>query len=179
MEYVTIELKNASAEQLEQYATILGAEIPEKPTKGNLLALIDAIRPGDAPIRIPAVSHFHVPASADAAIPPSCLAVVQENGRERTYVGLRIPVTKDPGGKDAVPVAVNGIRFDIPRNHDVWVPMEFYQALDNARRWDYDITETGLRAPVEVHDYPFNFVTPKHRPEDQRSLAVELASKVA
>lgn len=181
--YVTLELAEASVDQLAQFAEILGAELPEKQTKANLLALIEAIRPGGKPIRIPEQTTFHQPASADAAIPPSCLTVVEEmregEAVPRHYVGIRVPENDRPGGKQAVPVIVNGVRFDIPRNMDCWIPIEFYHALDNARRWDYVENERGLKEPREVHDYPFNFVRPKHGPDEQRDLAKRLHTTVA
>lgn len=181
--YITVELQDASTDQLAQFAEILGAELPEKPNKGNLLALIEAIRPGGKPLRIPEQTTFHEPASADSAVPPSCMVEVMEQSehgeRKRVYVGLRIPESNSPGGKHPVPVSVNGIRFDIPRSMDCWVPMEFYRALDNARRWDYLENERGLKEPREVHDYPFNFVRPKHAVDDQRDLAKRLHTTIA
>lgn len=179
MQTIEIALEEASVEQLVQYLTILGGEAPEKPNKGSVLRLIQAIRPGDAPIRLPEHATFHEPASADADIPPTCLAEVEENGRKRTYVGLRIPESKEPGGKQAVPLSVNGVRFDVPRNQNVWVPIEFYRVLDNARRWEYDEGNSGLKMPREVHDYPFTFQRPKHSPLEQKSLITKLTSEVA
>ena len=181
--YVTVDLQDASVDQLAQFAEILGAELPEKQTKGSLLALIEAIRPGGKPLRIPEQTTFHQPASADSAIPPSCYMVVEEERDgvmvKRQYVGIRLPETDRPGGKQPVPVSVNGIRFDVPRNMDCWVPMEFYVALDNSRRWDYLENERGLKEPREVHDYPFNFVRPSHGVHEQRDLARKLHTTVA
>lgn len=184
MNYIVIPLADATPEQLRQYAEILGGEIPEKPTAANLRALIEAIRPGGAPIRIPEAQHFHAPAIEQQTIPPSCMTVVREerDGQviERTWVGIRVAEgTKENGGKHPVPVSVNGVRFDIPRLVAVWVPLEFHDSLDNARRWEYDTTDKGLQTPREVHDYPFNYMRPDHAPHEQASLGRQIAAEAA
>ncbi len=184
MNYIVIPFAEATAEQLRQYAEILGAEIPEKPTAANLRAIITAIRPGDAPIRIPEQTHFHAPAIEQQQIPPSCMIKVREtqDGQdiERIWVGIRVSEgTPDRGGKHPVPVSVNGVRFDIPRLRDVWVPIEFHNSLDNARRWEYDTSEKGLQLPREVHDYPFTYVRPQHSPDEQRNIGRAIAAEAA
>jgi hypothetical protein len=189
MNYVVIELADATVEQLRSYAEMLGGEIPEKPTKANLMALIDAIRPGGAPIRIPEQT-YNAPAIEQSSIPADCMKLVRETRTledgteqviERIWVGIRLveDTSNTKGGKHPVPVSVNGVRFDVPRNQAVWIPKEFHDALDNARRYEYDSTDRGLAEPREVHDYPFNYVRPEHAPEDQGKLARELVARMA
>lgn len=178
-----IPLDEASADELTEYCRLLGGEVPEKADIPELLAIIKAIRPGEAPIQLPERQVFHQPASPSGKIPPTSLCSVTEmvDGEEveAVYVGLRLPEQDKPGGKQAVPVSVNGVRMDIPRNMDVWVPLRFYLALDNSRSWEYIPSNTGLKEPRETHDYPFQWATPEHSPHEQREIAKRRMSTVA
>ena len=77
--------------------------------------------------------------------------------RPKIYVGIRIAYEDKPGGKDHVFTSVNGVRYDIPRNRDVHVPLAHVADLANAITKTYAETENGLGEPTQTTEYPFQF----------------------
>lgn len=88
---------------------------------------------------------------------------VDENGREREYCRILIPIEDKPGGEEQVPVSVNGIRYDIPRGSPQDVPVEYVEALQNAEYYVYEPYTGeglgGLRKPKVVKRFAFQYAS--------------------
>jgi hypothetical protein len=75
---------------------------------------------------------------------------------------IKIGSTEQPGGKDPVPVSVNGRAVVIQRNKEIEIPARYYYALQHAKRSSveqdektYEITETEFsNYPVETVQMP-------------------------
>lgn len=90
------------------------------------------------------------------------------SGKMRKCCKIRIEMMDPkvyPGGREPVPVSVNGIAMYIPRGASQIVPVEYVEALENAEKFvyaEYDPEEDGgiggLKAPQIVKEYPFSHV---------------------
>lgn len=79
----------------------------------------------------------------------------------RNMVRINVAITEEAGGKDPVPVGVNGRIMVIPRGKDVDIPEEYYEALSHAIAYKYDANEDGSGLnpePRKVHLYPHQVI---------------------
>lgn len=77
-------------------------------------------------------------------------------------VMVNISMTDEPGGKDPVPVGVNGRVMLIPRNKNVEIPFPYFEALNKAVTYVYDPGPDGLGLepiPRKVKVYPVSLVS--------------------
>ena len=72
-------------------------------------------------------------------------------------VKLIIHTTTEAGGKDPVPIGVNGRVMLVPRGKEVEIPHAYFEVLKNAKRFDYEPGPEGygLQPPTEVQMYSF------------------------
>lgn len=78
---------------------------------------------------------------------------------QRKMVTIRIPNQESIGGKEPVPVGVNGKVYLIKRDTDVPVPVEVVHVLKNANRVVFDKGPNGEPInPTFVPTYPFSIV---------------------
>lgn len=164
----TIELSRANLAQLQHHAAIvMGIELKGKETKEDLRTLIE--NSGWPKQSIPILqrsSELPVYCDSDGTPTPRTFkynfgAVDGKGGRVCECVKVLIPTSDAPGGKEPVPVAVNGKLLYIPRDKDVPIPIEYAEALSNAERFVYAETEDalnqfGLGVPAVVKTYPFS-----------------------
>lgn len=143
-----IKLADATASELALFAsTVLGIECSAEEGRD---ALIAKIRPAWTRTTIELDAEA-VDAAGAKRITPKDIA---RSGRK--IVRIRIPSTDQVGGKEPVPVSVNGKAMYIPRDEDVDVPAEYVEALNHAKRTVYDHhPERGLinRREVLRHSY--------------------------
>lgn len=81
----------------------------------------------------------------------------QQAAPGRNMVRINIAVQEDAGGKDPVPVGVNGKIMIIPRGEDVDIPEEYFEALSHAVSHKFDPNEDGdglNPIPRKVSLYP-------------------------
>ena len=76
---------------------------------------------------------------------------------EKGMVRLILGVTEEAGGKDPVPVGVNGKVMLIPRGIEVEIPYPYFEALSHAVTHVYDpLKDGGMELePRKVPLYPF------------------------
>ena len=94
--------------------------------------------------------------------------------RERKYYAIRIETHDGPGGREPVPVAVNGRAIYIPRGKPVGIAEEYVEALEHAQQKIWKQNEDvgphnpgGLQESTLVPSYPFSFVSNSQvKPED-------------
>jgi hypothetical protein len=87
-------------------------------------------------------------------------------GSNDPKVLIRIGKTEMPGGKDPVPVGVNGRTVVIQRDMNVELPYRFYLALQNAVRETVDQnSQTGDITTSAVSNYPMQ--TLRLPPQDE------------
>ena len=79
---------------------------------------------------------------------------------DRGMVKIKIAITEDAGGADAVPVGVNGKIMLIPRGKEVEIPYAYFEVLEHAIAHKYDPMPDGGMNPVprEVPTYPFQVI---------------------
>lgn len=88
----------------------------------------------------------------------------RQRPRKRNWYGIWIEEQDSPGGKEAVPVFVNGRGIYISRNTGTAIPEEYVEVLENAMHYVYDEYDErknfdgGLQTPRRVQSYPFRFV---------------------
>lgn len=86
-------------------------------------------------------------------------------GASDPKVELTIGYTEMPGGKDMVPVQVNGRNLILPRNVRVSIPYRFFLALEQAQRGEVSQDEKSREiSEVQVTNYPLNI---HRRPSDE------------
>jgi len=144
-------IKDASRDILANFMTItLGIEVPDDAKVTTLRAQI--IKAGWTKEDIPVLQiHSSSPKTSNIGNP-----VLKADGRY--YITIVIPNSEGPGGEDAVPVQVNGSAMKINRGEPSEIPVEFVEALDNAKMDIYTPSNNGLQAPRVVHSYPFHYV---------------------
>lgn len=177
-----IPINEASAKQLRYHAeVILGIEsIAHSANRGMIQAKIEAAAPGTAEIQIEdeidspaqteaeansAVAAIEAEAEKAAAVGERASAVHGLSARQAAQhhhdpkIEINIPQTAEAGGKDDVPVSVNGIQWTIQRDKWVTVPYRVFEALNHALQTLYEHSNDDLgRMKVDersVYSYPF------------------------
>lgn len=150
MSDIRIKLAEASAHQLAVFASnVLGIECEPGETREALLA---KIKPAYAR------TTFDLP-EEDAQDERKPLTAAEALRTGRQMLMIRIPSTDQVGGKEPVPVSVNGKAMYIPRDEDVPVPSEYVEALRNAKQIAYDHhPERGLINRREVMRHPMQVI---------------------
>jgi hypothetical protein len=83
---------------------------------------------------------------------------------KRTFVCIRIPHQDKPGGREPVPLNVNGRAMYVPRERACWIGEEYHEVLLNAQvamYREYDPSEDfygGIETdPEMVKSFPFSY----------------------
>ena len=149
-----IPVSEASATQLAHYAsTQLGIDCQFREGRDKILAKMATVGFNDSEIEVeddtpPAPTETFVGTSSDAPAGP------------RKTKRIMIPQSNEPGGKEAVPVGVNGRVARIKRGIPVDVPVEYVEVLQNAQRVVFDKDENGAPInPTLVPTHPFSILS--------------------
>lgn len=142
-----VPLMSASATQLADFAVKnLGLEITPKMSA-------DAIRAKIATTGY-AKDFIDIDEPEPASAPSSAAAAPVE---KRKTVRIIIPHQEGPGGKEHVPVGVNGRVYRIMRGTPVDVPAEVVEVLEHAQKIVYERGTSGEPInPRLVPEYPFS-----------------------
>lgn len=116
--------------------------------------------------RIGQAGHAHVPADIhepvadDTAAAPDLAPMPAGTPGKAPTVEIIVHEQAGPGGKEAVPVGVNGFLMVIPRNRAAAVPYPYYEALANAVQTSYTETDGGNLVETTSPAYPFQVTRP-------------------
>lgn len=173
-----IPIAAASDDQLREYCDVQQLELAEN-TRSAMVAALGVI------------GHDHILVAEDdaptqgqtaSAAPTPQMAIPTGVAGDKEPIWLvEIGETEMPGGKDPVPVSVNGKALILQRNMRIPLPHRYKLALDNAERGAVDQDErTHEITTSRVRNYPFQIL---ERPTDaeiaawhQRSGSVELGA---
>lgn len=161
-------LAEATIEEVQQYAALIGIDVDKRWKMDNLLAKMSdyGLRVEDPAFQITVSSGARVEPVARGGVGSwRCLV----DGRwEETSEGepgarfgktVNVPTEEREGGDRPVYVSAQFRGMLIPRGKDVWVPIEYLRSLDGAIReqlmTDENGTVTGKR---NVHRFPYNVV---------------------
>ncbi len=166
-------LTEATDAEIRDFCELQQLDVDSCRSRADLLAALGPVWEHDY---IPTTRQAALEADEAAAQAQQTQAVVTHASRLVGGLGdkdpvfrLRIGTTSMPGGKEPVPVGVNGKTVVIQRNVDVDVPARYFFALENAIR--EEVTQdpkTGEIDVTEVTNYPFNVIT---RPEPEEIAA--------
>ena len=146
-----IDINAASATQLAEFASVrFGIDIDHRKGRDAILAKLSLVGFSGTEIDI-----------ADPKAPASIASQTIVAAGARRMVRILIPNQNEPGGKDPVPVGVNGVIAVIKRGVEVDVPEEYVHVLTNAQKVQYDRNEHGRPInPTLVPTHPFSIIRP-------------------
>jgi hypothetical protein len=141
-----IDITAATASQLAEFASVHhGIDIDHRRGRDAILAALATVGFTGTEIEV------SEPKTAVAPNP----AVTPQTARK--YRRIMIPNQNEPGGKDPVPVGVNGVVALIKRGVPVDVPAEYVHVLENAKKVVYEKDENGRPVrPQEVPTHTFS-----------------------
>lgn len=150
-----IPIEKATVADLRQFAQeSLGIEIHHSCSLVTALAKVREAGHDKPDITLQVPDEVEAPAAGSA---PRPVTAAQKAVPAVGKIKIRIPQSEEPGGKDHVPVSVNGRAMVIPRDQDVEIPYPFYHALKNAVRIVYEQKpEGGISDGRPVPQYAFN-----------------------
>lgn len=144
-----ISADDATAKDLRDFATTHhGIEVPTTANRAHIIALLETAGvelSGGVP-----VSNAPAGASGDFGVTMKMPKEIAEQDR------VTIMISKEKGGIDPVPVAVNGYAVSIRRGQKVSIPMGHYRALMDSIELDYPTDQDGniVNEPNEVPRFP-------------------------
>lgn len=144
-----INILDATATQLAEFANKnLGIEVRHTMGKAHIIAAMQTT----------GYDKTYILVDDETEADPNARVAAPEPVAERKMVTIRIPSQPNtPGGKEPVPVGVNGKVYLIQRNMDVPVPIEVMKVLENANKTEYDLGPNGEPInPRDVPSYPFS-----------------------
>ena len=157
-----VQIADATDEELRNFAQLaLGLPVEDLGSRPALLAAISSAYMQDfITVQRAAPEENEQTQEGAPSVAPQQKLVGKAGGHGEPVVILKIGQTEMPGGKDPVPVAVNGQTLIIQRNLRAEVPYRFYEALKNAVRQvveqQVDPVNARMRINVdsEVTNYP-------------------------
>ncbi len=167
----TIQIKDADFDTLKKYAVeVLGLPIKDKTPLPALRAKIntalngatsfviregdDADEPAPLPEHAAAREAREIKSAFNQGKPDA--QAMPDHGNA-SHVVLMIHLQDKPGGKEPVPIGVNGRAMLVPRGEDVKIPYAYYEVLSKAIETHYDpLPGGGLSEPRFVPRYPHN-----------------------
>lgn len=176
---IKVKLSEASAAQLRYFATVvLGMSLPKLTNAKQMLSRIQDVHEGDT-ITVPdhiagndaaPVAKTAPKAKAEqageeeASLSPAERAAREEQrqaARDAEWIEIIIPRSDSPGGKQPVPVSVNGRNQHIPRGRKVAIRFPYLHALENAVQHIYEMDDNNQQMkpePTEVRSYEFSIL---------------------
>lgn len=150
----SIPLAEANLDQMREFASnVLGLRVAANIGEDTLRARIAEAHNGSE-INVTEAGQEPAPQTGTPPTPPAAAKQKEETRR------ILIQEQEGAGGRDPVPVSVNGTAMLIPRGKPVDVPARYVEALTNAVQWQYDTDEEGrmLPDPRKVPSYPYSVV---------------------
>ena len=164
-----IAIADATAAQLRKFAELsLGLPVQASWNKQTTLAAMAAAWNYDfiefeeeaAPVAPEAiVLGVDVPANENIEIPVTGLSPAELAKRDARLIELLIPLQEDAGGKDMVPLSVNGRALLVPRGVTVKIRRPYFEVLARAVRVTYDQDREGNMIPRHVPQYPYTLIS--------------------
>lgn len=158
---VNTPLAQASDEEIRDFCEVMQLDVSKAKSRAGLLGVLGSAWdkdyiPTTAVQAIQADEELEAKAQqTDAVVPVATQRVSGGPGANDPIVVLKIQKTSLPGGRDPVPVSVNGVAKVIQRELVAQVPYRFYLALQDALREEVTQDfETGDLRTDEVTNYP-------------------------
>lgn len=165
---VKIQIADATDDQLREFARLtLALDETKLGDRQTMLGLISSAWPQDfitLQVEVDANGVVQDQNLVQEILPQQRLRGSIEDDEPR--VVIRIMQTEMPGGRDPVPIGVNGVTVVAQRNMDVSMPYRFYLALLNAVRTIVDQVPSPdnprMRDTIEmqVTNYPVTVIKP-------------------
>lgn len=150
-----IPIAAATDEQLREYCDVQQLELAEN-TRSAMVAALGVI--GHDHILV-AEDDVPTQGQAASAAPTPQMAVPAGAGSDDPIWLIEIGETEMPGGKDPVPVSVNGRALVLQRNMRIPLPHRYKIALDHAVRESVDQDmRTSEITTSKVRNYPFQIL---------------------
>ncbi len=143
----TIPIPEATEAQLREFASnTLGLELKPEYKFVTVRAKVEAA--WDKP---------DILVAETAPVPEPAPSQPQERQVTPGMVRVILGVTEEAGGKDPVPVGVNGKVMLIPRGEECEIPESYFEVLEHAVTYRYDALKDGGMDPEprKVPLYPF------------------------
>ncbi len=108
---------------------------------------------------------------------PQPATAAQASGPKEGYVRIKIHITEEAGGDEAVQVSVEGKLMLVTRDKEVDIPYAYYDVLSHAIAHRYEMLPGGGMNPIprEVMLYPFQVIAGDINPPPEPTV-VELAA---
>lgn len=148
-----IPIASASAEQLRDFATLtLGIDVHPNSNAAAIRGKMGAAWDKD----YIDIEESDAPAAVVRTTPPD--EIPETGKRDAQLVELLIPVQEEAGGKDNVPLSVNGRVMLVPRGKPVKIRRPYFEVLARAVRVVYDQDREGNMLPRFVPQYPYTLI---------------------
>lgn len=150
-----IPIADATEDQLRAFGrSHLGLALPPNCKPETLVAKIKAAWNKDYIV----VQEANADTAQDGSAPRP--VTTAQSAPEKDKVRIIIQETEEAGGRDPVPVGVNGLIMLIPRGKEVDIPLPYFEVLQHAITYKYDpLPEGGINPiPRKVPLYPFQRV---------------------
>lgn len=152
----TVPIAKATAEQLRAFAQDYLGIFPDANAKVEQLRAQVKEAWGKDSIVVGAAAEQ--PEAAPAGTPPRPVTAAQQPPA-KGKVKVHIPMTDRPGGREPVPVSVNGRAMLIPRGEECEIPYAYYEVLKNAVELQYyELPGGGLSEPQAVQAIPHSVI---------------------
>lgn len=146
---------DATEEELREFGmSYLGMTFAANAKRDSILSKVKQAWPKDE-IMVSDGEEASVPdQTGDAPKPVNA----EQQGPKEGEVRMIVFESELPGGKDPVPVSVNGKAMLIPRGQEVEVPERYFEVLANALMDYYETDEDGNLVPIprKIPRYQFN-----------------------
>lgn len=178
-----IPITDATDEQIEDFLDMMQLEHGEVKTRTGLLALLETVHNEDH-IIVTATDDIIQLEQGEKALPePQQFPSFGQAYKSDPIWRMKIGTTPLPGGKQPVPVGVNGTVVVIQRDMVVDVPHRFYLALQNAIQ--HTVTQDSKTRELiegEVSNYPITQILKAPSPEEiakwhERTGKIELGAR--
>jgi len=163
---IKLPIEEASDDQLRQFAKlVLALDETKLGNRQTMLGLIQSAWPQDfitQQVEVDAMGQVQDQSVTQEILPQQRLRGSIDEDEPR--VTVRIMQTEMPGGRDPVPIGVNGVTVVAQRNMDVSMPYRFYLALLNAVRTVVDQipdpNNPRMRETIEIQvtNYPITVI---------------------
>jgi hypothetical protein len=148
-------MAEATVAQLRTFAELhLGISVAGTSNRATTLAAMAAAWDRDY-IEIDEDAQVVVKRGASAATS----STPEQTERDQRLIKLLIPVQEGPGGKDHVPLGVNGIVQLVPRGYPVEIRWPYFEVLARSVQTLYDQDKEHNMIPRLVPHFPYTVIS--------------------
>lgn len=178
-----IPITEASDQQVEDFLDMMQLDRSETTGRANLLALLATVHDEDHIIVSVNEGSDQADQNEEAMPEPQQFPSFGQAYKSDPIWRMKIGTTPMPGGKQPVPVGVNGVVVVIQRDMVVDVPHRFYLALQAAIQ--HTVTQNSKTRAIEegeVSNYPITQIVKAPSPEEiaewhERTGKIELGAR--